>query len=158
MEFISEAVIEQVIEQIDSGEKSSEAILALLETEQPVLLSYIFSEEFGAFPDQERSFILYLLLVIYESVRQVHPVIPRIDAETLSEAEEKNWETLQEVTSRRFRERLDAFFAETGQEDLLAFLGDALIDEDESGLVTKEGREPIFVTLKAIIDCLEAAL
>ena len=38
----------------------------------------------------------------------------------------------------------------------LAFVEDALSDDEEE-LITKEGRESIFVTMKSIIDCLTAA-
>ncbi|MEO0876376.1 MAG: hypothetical protein AAFY48_17390, partial [Bacteroidota bacterium] len=39
------------------------------------------------------------------------------------------------------------------EEELLALVEDAILDDDESP-VTNEGREPIFVSLKSIIDCL----
>jgi len=55
---------------------------------------------------------------------------------------------------KKFRERLDEFFEETKQEDLLAFIEDALLDDEESP-VSKEGREPMFVTLKAVIDTID---
>jgi len=46
---------------------------------------------------------------------------------------------------------MDIFFKNYFQEDLLAFVEDSLIEEEE-GLVTKVGREPMFVALKSIID------
>ena len=42
------------------------------------------------------------------------------------------------------------------QEDLLAFVEDNLV-EDEDSVVTKEGREPMFVALKSVIDVLTNA-
>ena len=48
---------------------------------------------------------------------------------------------------------MDVFFENYQQEDLLAFVEDSLID-DEDEIVTKVGREPMFVALKSIIDCL----
>ena len=45
---------------------------------------------------------------------------------------------------------------QTEQEDLLAFAEDAVLEEedDPEALVTKEGREPIFVALKTMVDVL----
>ena len=59
------------------------------------------------------------------------------------------------MTAKRFRDRMDIFFENYSQEDLLAFVEDNLV-EDEDSLVTKEGREPMFVALKSVIDILTA--
>jgi len=80
-----------------------------------------------------------------------------ITEEALSIAEETNWGKMQEVSAKKFRERLDVFFSSTSQEDLLAFIEDALLDEEE-GILSKEGREPIFIILKSIIDALSGML
>ena len=60
-------------------------------------------------------------------------------------------EIINEVTSKQFRDRLNVFFEKTSQEDLLAFIEDSLLEEEEE-LVTKVGREPMFIALKSIID------
>jgi hypothetical protein len=77
-----------------------------------------------------------------------------IDSDELSVAEEKNWELLESITAKRFRDRLDVFFKDNKQTDLLAFVEDMLLDEEDE-LLTKEGREPMFVILKSIIDCFD---
>lgn len=83
-------------------------------------------------------------------------IFETVEVEIFEDAEEKNWELLEAGTSAQsFRERLDVFFEKTSQEDLLAFVEDALSDS-EDGLTTKEGREVVFVFLKSVIDCLEA--
>ena len=48
---------------------------------------------------------------------------------------------------------MDVFFEDYAQEDMLAFVEDNLV-EDEDSTITKEGREPIFVALKSVIDVL----
>jgi hypothetical protein len=154
MQIIDEALIDEVAVKLGTSEERRQQAIQRLEQEQPVLLAFIFSENFEAFLPKEREYILFLILVIVESIRigGGRP-IPRISEEDLSLAEEENWEKLQTVSARHFRERLDVFFADTAQEDLLAFIEDALIDEEE-GLLSKEGREPIFVVLKSIMDAI----
>jgi hypothetical protein len=154
MQFIDEATIDHVAVRLGTIEEEREAAVVALEQEQPILLAYLFSENFGAFLDREREYILFLVLVIIESIKAKHPnqIVP-IDEEKLSEAEEENWTKVQTVKAQRFRERLDVFFKDTNQEDLLAFIEDALLDEEE-GLLSKEGREPIFIVLKSIVDAL----
>lgn len=82
-----------------------------------------------------------------------------VTEEKLGEAEEKNWELMNEVTAKRFRDRLDRFFEQYPQEDLLAFIEDALADdEDGESIVSPESREPIFIALKSMIDGLVTSI
>lgn len=154
MQFIDEALIDEVAVKLGTSEERRQQAIERLEQEQPVLLAFLFSENFEAFLPREREYILFLVLVIVESIRiGGGKPIHRISEEDLSLAEEANWEKLQAVSARHFRERLDVFFQETSQEDILAFIEDALIDEEE-GLLSKEGREPIFIVLKSILDAI----
>lgn len=150
--FVSEQQIDSVIEQSSSDEAAQKG-LHTLKRDQPVLLSYLFSEHFKAFTKEERAFMLYLTTVIWKAVNKTFETIPAISEEKLGNAEEQNWELLQAGTSKKFRDRLDVFFKDYPQEDLLAFVEDALLDDEES-VVSNEGREPIFIALKSIIDCL----
>lgn len=152
MKFVSEEVIDQVAEEIGESESVFEQSIQDLETNQPVLLAYLFSENFDLFTNQEREFLLFLVIVIYRSARRVNEDLATIEEEELSLIEENNWKILQGVRGRKFHERLDVFFQNYPQEDLLAFAEDALSDV-EDGYVTKEGREAIFVAVKSILDC-----
>lgn len=151
LSFVSEEHIDQVLEELGEDPVRQQEALDSLRTAQPVVLSYLFTENFSAFLKQEKEYLLYLLLVIWEAVNKSGATLSTVDEEMLSHAEEANWDLLQQVDSKRFRDRLDVFFKETKQEDLLAFVEDSLLDE-EDGFVSKEGREPMFVILKSIID------
>jgi len=157
MQFIAEPTIDQIAEKLGNDEAARAAAVEALRAEQPVLLAYLFSEGFDALLHPEREYVLFLTLVIVEAVKaQLQKTPPPLTEEQLGEAEEANWEQLQNVSTKKFRERLDVFFTDTPQEDLLAFIEDALIDE-EDGLLSKEGREPIFVALKSVVDALHQA-
>jgi len=151
LSFVSEEHIDQVLKELGEDPVRQQEALDSLRTAQPVVLSYLFTENFSAFLKQEKEYLLYLLLVIWEAVNKSGATLSTVDEEMLSHAEEANWDLLQQVDSKRFRDRLDVFFKETKQEDLLAFVEDSLLDE-EDGFVSKEGREPMFVILKSIID------
>ena len=58
--------------------------------------------------------------------------------------------------SRKFNEKIDPFFKDYPQEDLLAFVEDSLV-QDEDSEITNEGRDYIFIALKTIIDSLNAS-
>jgi len=152
MQFISESVIDQKSNEIGEAENFSFFVQSL-KTKQPALLAYLFSESFELLTQQEKEYTMFLTLVIWEAVQVVHPEQASIKPKMIEKAEDANWEKLNDSKGKDFRAKLDVFFQDTTQEDLLAFVEDALVhDEDE--IISKEGREYVFVSLKTVIDCL----
>jgi len=127
----------------------------LIETfgnKQPVVLAYLMSKNLDLLTNEERSLLVYLVLVTRKACMKQQRTEPGPVTEKMIEAaEDSNWGCLLEITSNDFRKRLDVFFEITDQEDLLAFYEDALMDEEEEN-VTKAGREYIFVSAKTIAD------
>lgn len=154
MPFVSEHIIDEAIDHLEVTPGAYQQALTDMDREQPVLLAYFFSEHFDLFTREEREYLQYLALVIWRATRQVCGAKPSVSEEQISEAEDRNWELLETVKSHRFRDRVGVFFENTEQEDLLAFVEDALLDDEEDTLVTKEGREALFVALKAVVDLL----
>lgn len=154
MAFVSETVIDHHIDRLETTPGAYEAALSQMEKEQPVLLAYFFSENFDLFTHDERDYLQYLALVIWSAAREVCGAKPPVNEDQISEAEDRNWEILEAARSHIFRERVGVFFENTPQEDLLAFAEDALLDDEDDPLVSKEGREALFVTLKSVVDLL----
>lgn len=158
MKFVPESVIDTIVEALENTPEDAEDILLALNERQPALAPFVLSNNEGSFDEGEEDFLLYLLLVIWKSHEQVNGRQPPIAPEALEAAEENNWELLEQLppTAKKFRERLDVLFAASAQEDLLAFVEDALLgDEDGDDLpITREGREPIFIIMKTVVDCL----
>ncbi|MCB9297543.1 MAG: hypothetical protein H6559_31115 [Lewinellaceae bacterium] len=159
MKLISENLIEQAAELLDGPEENYERAIEEMRKKQPVLLSYFFTENFQVFTQGEKEYLFYLMLVIWKAITLNGEAVPPVTEQQLSQAEDDNWERLQGVKARGFHERLNVFFNNYPQEDLLAFVEDALAEEEgeEGELVTKEGREAIFICLKTAIDCLTGA-
>lgn len=152
--MIEAFIIDEVTEELSASEKAVEKTLDMMNEQQPILLAYLFSESFEVFTEQEREFILFLVCVIWKSIFRVFGPQEIVRETHLSAADDANWGLLNEAESHRFRERLDVFFKQhPEEEELLAFVEDAILDDEESP-VTNEGREPIFVSLKSIVDCL----
>ncbi|TAK41221.1 MAG: hypothetical protein EPO28_08900 [Saprospiraceae bacterium] len=157
--MISESTIESVIAQFERGETDYDNAACEFASRQPSLLSFLISEQEGALSEEEREFLFYLATVIWKSVELENPGLPAADSERISDAEEANWAILDASQKRSFREQLDLFFENYPEEDLLAFVEDALtIDEedleDETFHLTSEGVEPMFISLKTMIDVL----
>lgn len=149
--FISETIIDNVVVALEEADFEQE--ITDFTDDYPVLIEYWGAEDFSLLTQDERELMLYLLLVLTKSVEKAIGTLPDISDEALENAEERNWERLEKVTSKHFRDRMDVFFDKYPQEDLLAFVEDNLV-EDEDSVVTKEGREPMFVALKSVIDVL----
>jgi hypothetical protein len=154
MKFVKETVINEIAELLNDSSDGLEKRVTDLHEHQSVLFGYIFSENLKVLLQEEREFVLFLLVIIILASEMENGPLQPVDVKVFEDAEEKNWELLGEKVSTPFRERLDVFFQNTEQEDLLAFIEDTLSDS-EDGMVTKEGREVVFIFLKSVIDCLK---
>ncbi len=156
MKFVSEKIIDGVIDQLDGlAEQAYESRMQQFADRQPVAFAYLFSEQFDLLTDDEKGYLQYLALIIHESWLKVNPDTDPISEEELGLAEERNHEILEASGGATLKKRLDPFFENTPQEDLLAMVEDAVLDEEDLEVLTKEGREPIFIALKSLIDCLQ---
>jgi hypothetical protein len=156
MKLISENIIDLVAEKLDEGSDAAyDKACEEFSKQQPAVFSYLFSEDIALLTEDEREYLLYLALIIWKSVVKATAKsgkkVPVVTALRIDQAEEDNWALLEPVKSKRFSDKADVFFKNYPQEDLLAFVEDMLTD-DENTDVTKEGREPMFVALKTIID------
>ncbi len=155
MQFVPEEAIDATAEKLGAEINFDELILDF-KARQPALMAYLFSDDFDLLNQEEREYLLFLSLVIWKACEDMNPGITVISTDQLEEQEEVNWEILLKSTAKKFNERIDPFFENYQQEDLLAFVEDALAIDEETE-VTKEGREYIFVALKTMIDCIHAA-
>ncbi len=153
MQFISESIIDQKSEAIGEAENLNDYIQNL-KAKQPALLAYLFSEGFDLLTQSEKEYTMFLALVIWESVHELHPDQELVDPTDIEKIEDQNWENLSDKKDQKFRDKLTVFFENTEQEDLLAFVEDALV-QDEDDMISNDGREYVFIALKTIIDCLE---
>lgn len=159
--MINEQTIDQVLERMEDQSLDLEQMAVDFAARQPALYAMLTLDNEGALTDDEADFMVYLALVIHEAVRQQNGSLPPMVAgEEIAAAEEANWQLLDETDAGKpFEERLDAFFEDYPEEDLLAFIEDALQEEvdDEDGNplhLTAEGVEPMFILLKTTIDVL----
>lgn len=153
MQFINEQQIEKIADQLGNDPDIFQATLEEFKESEPALLAYLFSEDTHAFTNPEREWLLYLGLTVLNVVAPFRAGKESISEKAILDAEEINWTQIQAAGGRNFRDRLNTFFEDTPQEDLLAFAEDSVID-DEDETISNEGREPLFIMLKTIIDVL----
>lgn len=154
-QFIAEADIDFIFEEMSRQESLQEKWLRSFSNQQPHIASWLLGESFELLTEEEKDLLFFLAMVIYEASKKKNGQIPEIDGDSLRDAEELNWQIMEDVKSHTFRDRISIFFEDTDQEDILAFIEDALVeDEEDEPIVTKVGREPMFLGLKTVADVL----
>ena len=151
---ITQEAIEAIMLRLQTTPDLFSSLLDGLEREQPAIINWIFSESFDILNQEEKQYFLFLSLVIIVSISEALEIEDVIDPKRIEVAEEKNWEVFTSQSAKEFREKINVFFDAYPQEDLLAFVEDALELEQEDQVVTTIGRPPMFMALKTIIDIL----
>ena len=154
MVTIPESIINDIIDQYQDEQKYL-TDLKQLASEQPDLIAFIDQENYSLLTNDEIALLEYLTLVIYFSSMKMIEKTIQIQGKSLEAAKEDNWNTFNEITAKSFFNKLDSFFKDYPQEDLLALVEDS-IQQDEDNIVTPVGREIIFVACKSIIDTIHS--
>jgi hypothetical protein len=164
MKVVNDELLDKVIEELDTIEEEFDKLIQDFDKKQPVIMSYINSEAASILTDEEKDYLQYLALTIFRTVEYSAKIrLPEISDKALSDAEEENWQLWEAAKGADFNEKLDTFFEDYPQEDLLAFVEDAISEEDpddpedDVDFITEEGRLPMFIILKTIIDAMNAA-
>lgn len=150
--IVKEGQIDQIIESLAEVEQVEEMMLSLAE-EAPAYMAYVFSEDTKMLAANEQDILTFIVAGLWKCTGLGVWKDPELSEESISNLEEKNWELLQEGKGE-FRTRLDAFYKDFAQEDMLAFVEDMLMDEDAE--FSKEGQEHVFAISKTFLDILLA--
>lgn len=150
--MIQETTIERVLERLESGTDDYRVEIQDFAEAQPHLAAYLTNEDGDTLNEEERTLLMFGAVVIYQSVldeRAVRGIIPEA---MIGQAEEENYALMPEKGA--FRDRLTPFFEDSDEEELLAFAEDLIVAEADEDGITKEAREPMFIALKTLVDCL----
>jgi len=156
IKFIPESIIDKVVKRFESRSEEYDLLIKEFDEHQPQLLAYLCSESFDLLTGEERNYLMYLSLIIWQTVVEAGGPSEELNEDIIVSREEANWARMKNVSERKFRDRVTPFFENYPQEDLLAFIEDALVYDEENDEIeiTKEGREYLFVTMKTVIDSL----
>lgn len=149
--IISEDQIDRIIESL-ANPAQVEAMMLSLEQEAPGYLAYVFSEDTKMLGPAEQDALTFIIATFWKCTTQSQWTNPELSEDEISEIEEKNWDLLQQGKGD-FREKLNVFFDNFSQEDMLAFIEDMLMDEEQEA-ISKEGKEHIFIICKTFLDII----
>ncbi len=156
MKVVTDKTIDQIIEMLETNETAFDKALDKASDEQPMIFAYLTSESFDLLTEEEKGYLLYIGLIIYLAYKKTNPNLQDVSEELIGDAEEVNYELLEQAKGNTPSERYDIFFDGYAQEELLALAEEAVLEEDEGDItmVTKEGADTIFVALKTVIDAM----
>jgi len=157
MKFVPEDLIDKVIEELEKySDTQYEKQMEAFSEAQPVIFAWLFGEQFDLLTEDEKGYLQYLSLITWSANERLNGPIEPVSEDQIGDAEEKNYEVLELSHAKNFRDRLNPFFENSTQEDLLAFAEEAVLEEEEEDpdVVTPAGREPVFLALKTLIDVL----
>ena len=153
--MIKESTIERILDRLESGVDDAAQEIQDFAEAQPHLMAYLTDEENEAYTEAERELLIFGALVIYQSIQDERFEPAAVGPALIEEAEGANFKLL-EGGRGPFRDRLTPLFAASPEEELLAFAEDLVVSEAEEDGITKEAREPLFVSLKTVVDVLTA--
>ena len=148
---VHEKTILKVLERYGAEEIAIASLIESFISKQAHLWKYINDEIIPVLTKKEADYLVFLLLIIENATELSDVEIPVVEVSEFEEIEEANWEKFEGVKSKKFRARLDPFFEDSKEEDLLAFVEDMLTLEDEDQ-ITSIGRDPIFIACASFIE------
>jgi len=149
--MVHENNIDQAIDILDEEKTfilQSEKILK----NHSAIIAYLSSEGFGILSEEEKDLLWYCLVVMFKAIELQKAETLEITMEALEEAEEDNYSRIGEK-DLKFLQIADILFQDYEEEDLLAFVEDTLVPDDDD-FPSPVGRKVIFISLKTIIDVL----
>lgn len=151
--IIQEADIIQALEMFDRP-GTGEQWLERFQIDQEDFHHYLDQEVFKVLNEAERDLCLFILSVIFYILTQKNLPVT-FDLQAFFDQEEKNWNLYEQGIRDPFRERIDPFFELSDEEEALAFIEDALLeDEDEAETqtpITHVGRDIIWNVCAAFV-------
>ena len=148
--YVSDIDLIEAMDQLDQNEKLFfETQNKILDT-QPAIAAMFGDTELELLSDDEFDLLWFVVVTLYFAINIKYKV-PVIDVEKLITAEELNWDMLGKDPSQPWRKRLDPFYVNYPQEDLLSFIEDSF-ESDEDLQITGPAREVLFVSAKSILD------
>lgn len=150
---ITEKAIDHLIETMDTSPDGVKRFWSQCQSQFPELAHYILNVDQDILTEDEYDQMIFIAMICIQACINSNSKTPISDiSEKIAQIEDQNWEVIDNQRGD-FRSKLNAFFDQYPEEDILAFVEDILVDDDTSE-ISLVGREVIFVKLKTLIDYL----
>ena len=148
--YVSESDLLDAMDQLDQNEKLFFTVQNKIIDSQPAVSAMFTDDALDLLSDDEFDLLWFVVVTMYFCLDKKFK-IPVITPQALSEAEELNWQVMEKSTGQAWRKRLDPFYVDYPQEDLLSFIEDSF-ESDEDFELSGPVKEVLFVCAKSILD------
>ena len=149
----------------ESSLQDTESVIEQMKDEQPVLLGYLVSMDDYPFNNQEREFIFYIGVVVWQIIKQKKNRLIRVEHGCIKEAESANStfiELLSAGTESGLLEATQAMLKGYGEPEVLRCVLEAIMEEEDpendAPLIREECIGLAFIHLKVILDAFIRSL
>ena len=145
----ADIAIEQALAKAEQGTLDSEMFFSTLATEMPEVFTFLFDEDTRLLQEQEHDYLLFISMVLIDTLRQTDNQFSETDIELLHDLVEDNWGLLEHTSIDNISETLSRHPAYPMYE----FLEDACTpDDEEQEILSDVAAELIYVKCKSLVD------
>ena len=152
MKFIGEEFVFNFLDKIDENDRNFIKLRDEIVSNQLLIDALLTDENLDVLKEEEYDLLWFIIVVIYGAIKEgINSELPVLSKEIYQNWEESNWKIWNETKVKDFRGKLNPFFEDYPQEDLLAFVEDSL-ESDEDLEINPIAQEISFIISKSLID------
>ena len=157
MKKVTPELVDKVVVEFEKlTDNKIENLIQELDKQQPSALAYILSEDFEALGEEENEILLLDTLMLWQIINQAYENVNIPNSDKIDQLQFDNWKTSEELTltkNQSFDDFVEPMIAEYPEDELLYFVLDTFIDEDdEDDSMNSESKLPMFIALKTLCD------
>jgi hypothetical protein len=126
--------------------------------QQPLVLAYLLATGEQLFNQDERELFLYLGVVVWQIMSRGNKPLSKVTEATLDRMEENNMKMLEYLEGESeadFIEAVEKMLKNYNQQEVLKYVIEALMEDEEDFFITDESKGLMLLYLKTVIDCFD---
>lgn len=159
--MISEEIVTQTWQRIAQiSPQELQRYMNQMSQEQPAILAYLLTLDGDPFNQNEMGYILFIAMVVWQAMKQSSQGLRSVPIEAVEQADEANFAFLERFLSASdedFETAVAKMLAEYPEPEVLGYIVEALMGEDEEEPFRDEYRGLAFVCLKTVLDAFIAS-
>jgi hypothetical protein len=159
--MISEETVTQTWQRVAlSTPQEAQRYMHQMSQEQPAVLAYLLTMDGDPFNRNEMGYILFIALVVWQIMKQSAQGLRSVPIEAIEQADEANFSFLEQLLTAGemdFEAAVVRMIAEYPEPEVLRYIVEALMEEDEEEPFRDEYRGLAFVNLKTVLDAFIAS-
>ena len=144
---------------VDMSPQDAPEMIERLTQQQPLILAYLMAVGDEMFNPDERELLLFLGIVIWQTMLQGDTPLPEVTEQMIEEIEASNFKMLEYLEGESeadFIETTENILNTYNQKEILAHVLEAIMEEpDEETEISEENQGMMMIYLKTVIDCFD---